>query len=423
MDQAKVFEKEIKECGMVLFFDCPESIMIERIMERSKNSDREDDNEETIKKRLKTFTEMSAPVADYYEKQGKCALIPAFRSPSEIYVDVQKSLNKYFEIEENSKKTLNIIELGKSVHDNGKIEAFIEKLNKRNISANYVTLTETSLSNEVHNQNELFNGDDVCLLMNISSYMRKNDIENIMAKLPDEAKKMMIPKISTLKTMINAMPQMSTLKLGKPNVIKYDKLDELREGLLDTLTKDRERDLLINGVYWNVTLKDTVTEDGQLNNDICSTESIILVNQIDMDTCDGIREELSIDNFINTLKSKFETYTEISILDTPKRPLRKDNIIKLHFIYNNIFKVNSDENGELIKNTFINDDWMNFLSCCNLDESDLPSFWTVEFVKTNENDYEIDNFKCDILSMLLENGDDYDLDQMIDLFSKCLILD
>ena len=45
--------------------------MRERLLERAKSSGRVDDNEETIKKRLKTFEDQTLPVLDVYEKVGK----------------------------------------------------------------------------------------------------------------------------------------------------------------------------------------------------------------------------------------------------------------------------------------------------------------------------------------------------------------
>lgn len=40
---------------LVLSFDCPEKVLVERLLERGKTSGRIDDNEESIKKRLATY--------------------------------------------------------------------------------------------------------------------------------------------------------------------------------------------------------------------------------------------------------------------------------------------------------------------------------------------------------------------------------
>lgn len=58
---------QIKECNMVLAFDCPEETMRERLLARGQSSGRADDNEETIVKRFHTFLEQSKPVIDLYK--------------------------------------------------------------------------------------------------------------------------------------------------------------------------------------------------------------------------------------------------------------------------------------------------------------------------------------------------------------------
>ena len=46
----------------VIFFHCEEQTMLDRIMERSKTSGRNDDNEEAAKKRFKTYEDSTMPV-------------------------------------------------------------------------------------------------------------------------------------------------------------------------------------------------------------------------------------------------------------------------------------------------------------------------------------------------------------------------
>ena len=47
--------------------------MTKRLLERAKTSGREDDNEESIKKRFRTYRETTMPVLEYYNKKGKVA--------------------------------------------------------------------------------------------------------------------------------------------------------------------------------------------------------------------------------------------------------------------------------------------------------------------------------------------------------------
>lgn len=62
---------QIKPCEVVLVFDVPDDVMTQRLMERGKNSGRVDDNEETIKKRLETFHNITQPVIDHFQENNK----------------------------------------------------------------------------------------------------------------------------------------------------------------------------------------------------------------------------------------------------------------------------------------------------------------------------------------------------------------
>lgn len=92
-DQAECFESTIQPCSTVLFFDCSEEAMRERLLKRGETSGRADDNEATIVKRFYTFVEQSKPVVDEYKTQGKCHEISAMRAPEEVFVDVKSALD------------------------------------------------------------------------------------------------------------------------------------------------------------------------------------------------------------------------------------------------------------------------------------------------------------------------------------------
>ncbi|KAA8499025.1 UMP-CMP kinase 3 [Porphyridium purpureum] len=85
VDQAGMFEKMVAKAEFTLFFDCPEKVMEERLLERGKTSGRSDDNIKSIKKRFKTFVEQSMPVIDYYEAKGSVRRINATKPVDEVY--------------------------------------------------------------------------------------------------------------------------------------------------------------------------------------------------------------------------------------------------------------------------------------------------------------------------------------------------
>ena len=92
LDQGHEFESSIKECSLILFFDCPQETMQERLLKRGETSGRSDDNIETIQKRFTTFMESSLPVIEYYEGFDKVAKISAVPPPDEVYASVRDVL-------------------------------------------------------------------------------------------------------------------------------------------------------------------------------------------------------------------------------------------------------------------------------------------------------------------------------------------
>lgn len=90
LEQAGAFEKDVSDFEFVLFFDCPEEEMEQRLLERGKTSGRSDDNIESIRKRFKTFIDTSMPVISYYEAKGKVHRIDATKSIEEVTADVVK---------------------------------------------------------------------------------------------------------------------------------------------------------------------------------------------------------------------------------------------------------------------------------------------------------------------------------------------
>ncbi|KAL0257903.1 bifunctional uridylate/adenylate kinase [Diplodia seriata] len=92
LDQAHAFEKSVCPAKFTLFFDCPESTMEARLINRGKTSGRSDDNIESIRKRFKTFVETSMPVVDEFASQGRVVKVDATQTPEEVYEVVKESL-------------------------------------------------------------------------------------------------------------------------------------------------------------------------------------------------------------------------------------------------------------------------------------------------------------------------------------------
>jgi UMP-CMP kinase len=92
MDQAVEFEGQVVKSVFTLFFDTSEETMRKRLLKRGETSGRADDNEESIKKRFRTFVETSMPVVEAFEKDGRLVKIDASESPEQVYAKVEQGL-------------------------------------------------------------------------------------------------------------------------------------------------------------------------------------------------------------------------------------------------------------------------------------------------------------------------------------------
>ena len=54
-----------------MYFEASHEVLTQRLLKRGETSGRDDDNLESIKKRLATFDQASMPVIKYYEESGR----------------------------------------------------------------------------------------------------------------------------------------------------------------------------------------------------------------------------------------------------------------------------------------------------------------------------------------------------------------
>jgi UMP-CMP kinase len=94
MDQAIKFEEVVAVSKFTLFLECPEDVMLQRLLKRGQTSGRADDNEEVIKKRFKTFIDTTMPVVNYFESQGRVVKVSAVQSPDEVEKEVEAEFRK-----------------------------------------------------------------------------------------------------------------------------------------------------------------------------------------------------------------------------------------------------------------------------------------------------------------------------------------
>ena len=96
--QAEILDEMMKKYDIaltgVLSLEVPENLLIERMLERGKISGRADDNIDSIKHRFVEYREKTAPVLDYYKKQGNLVGINGVGEISDIFNNLCKEIDK-----------------------------------------------------------------------------------------------------------------------------------------------------------------------------------------------------------------------------------------------------------------------------------------------------------------------------------------
>ncbi|KAL6259785.1 hypothetical protein P5V15_009696 [Pogonomyrmex californicus] len=90
-DQGILFEEKVCPVDLILFFDVANDTMEKRLLGRAAVSQRADDNEETIKKRIKIFNEKNSELVEHYK--DKVVRINAEGTVDEIFAEVTKALD------------------------------------------------------------------------------------------------------------------------------------------------------------------------------------------------------------------------------------------------------------------------------------------------------------------------------------------
>ena len=90
----ELLKKRNKELHAVIGLEVPDEELVERMINRGKMTGRADDNEETIKKRLKVYHDQTSPLKDHYKKQNKYVSIDGKRDIDQIFNNIVEELDK-----------------------------------------------------------------------------------------------------------------------------------------------------------------------------------------------------------------------------------------------------------------------------------------------------------------------------------------
>jgi len=96
--QAQLLDDHLAEMGlkldMALELKVQEEELIQRLLKRAEIDGRADDNYETIRERIHVFNTQTAPLTEYYAKQGKLETVDGMQSAEDVFEDIKRCVSR-----------------------------------------------------------------------------------------------------------------------------------------------------------------------------------------------------------------------------------------------------------------------------------------------------------------------------------------
>jgi UMP-CMP kinase len=90
---------EVCDMEAVLFIDCPENVLEDRILNRGLTSGRSDDNVETVRKRFATYRESTIPILQHYAGSEKLFRVRGDQSKDEVFNHLKNAIIPLVKVE------------------------------------------------------------------------------------------------------------------------------------------------------------------------------------------------------------------------------------------------------------------------------------------------------------------------------------
>ncbi len=84
-----------QKIALVIYLDVSEKELYNRIIHRSEDSNRSDDNAEIIKNRIEVYYNQTFPLIDYYTKQNKIIKISGMAPVNEVFSNISAAIDNY----------------------------------------------------------------------------------------------------------------------------------------------------------------------------------------------------------------------------------------------------------------------------------------------------------------------------------------
>jgi adenylate kinase len=87
--QAEALEEMLAEKGQKLdgaiYLEVPNDVVVDRLSQRSETEDRDDDDDETVRNRLRVFEESTSPLLDHYREKGLLVAVDGNGPEDEVF--------------------------------------------------------------------------------------------------------------------------------------------------------------------------------------------------------------------------------------------------------------------------------------------------------------------------------------------------
>ncbi|XZE42882.1 adenylate kinase [Pirellulaceae bacterium SH467] len=97
--QAQLLDDYLADQGlkldMALELKVEEEELIQRLLKRAQIDGRVDDNYDTIRERLHVFHTQTAPLTEYYAKQGKLEVVDGMQSADQVFEDIKACVERH----------------------------------------------------------------------------------------------------------------------------------------------------------------------------------------------------------------------------------------------------------------------------------------------------------------------------------------
>lgn len=99
LNQARMLDKSLlkkrMKIDLVIFIDVGESELVGRMHQRSKNSQRTDDNPDVLARRIHIYRNQTFPLLNYYQKDGRLCTLSGMDSVESVFMSIRQNMDNY----------------------------------------------------------------------------------------------------------------------------------------------------------------------------------------------------------------------------------------------------------------------------------------------------------------------------------------